>query len=569
MKSVNFEFLRPRRAALADLGGFAERYAHEDPASSLIKQRSFVEHAVAAIYEGYGLRPPYSDNLNDLMNDTAFRQAVPEVVQNKLHAVRKAGNHAAHPRRPITSQLSLECLAEVFDIARWFFVQLDGGQLEATPKYTPPLPEPASAAKTKDALEKLRLAEARYESVLKDLDEETKKRLDAERAATEATRTAEERESELTRLRDAGQKVASALAFNEATTRRRLIDQALLAAGWNVGVDGESNEQVKQELKLTGLPTPSGDGFADYVLYGDDGKPLAVVEAKKTAKDARAGGEQARQYADALEKATGVRPVVFFTNGIDVFLWDDAPYATGGRYPYRKVYGFYSKDSLEYLVHQRTGKKALADVAPNLDIAGRMYQLEAVKRVCERFEGNFRKALVVQATGTGKTRVAISLCDVLFSRKDTHEHVGACVFVAKARSGLLLPDLIFRPVLSEASGLRPETLWARLGNEWMRKHVQALAGGHGGLHSQHLEGAAQGGQPTGAAASSAGRVRGSVEGQRIRSHGSGRRSRGGRDPFRLHRGSRVLGRAGGLAVRGSGGSVAKHRDSSTRDSQAS
>ncbi|MBK6689211.1 MAG: DEAD/DEAH box helicase family protein [Deltaproteobacteria bacterium] len=408
MKSVNFEFLRDRRAVLADLAGFAERYAHEDPASSLIKQRSFVEQAVAGIYELYRLRPPYSDNLNDLMNETAFRQAVPEVVQNKLHAVRKAGNHAAHPRRPITSQLSLECLAQLFDIARWFFVQVDGGTLEAAPKYTPPPPEPVNAAKNKDALEKLRLAEAKYESVLKRLEEETKRRLEAERAATEASRTAEENASELTKLREAGQKVASALEFNEATTRRRLIDQALIAAGWNVGVDGHDTEQVKQELKLTGLPTSSGDGYADYVLYGDDGKPLAVIEAKKTAKDAREGAEQGRQYADALESATGVRPVVFFTNGIDVFLWDDAQ-----GYPYRKIYGFYSKDSLEYLVHQRTGKKALAQVEPNLAIANRMYQLEAVKRVCERFSGNFRKALVVQATGTGKTRVAISLCDVL------------------------------------------------------------------------------------------------------------------------------------------------------------
>jgi len=159
----------------------------------------------------------------------------------------------------------------------------------------------------------------------------------------------------------------------------------------DVGLEGKNTEQVRQELALRGLPTPSGDGLADHVLYGDDGKPLGVIEAKKTAKDARAGGEQARQYADALEKATGVRPVIFFTNGIDVFLWDDAQ-----GYPYRKVYGFYSKDSLEYLVHQRIGKKALAHVEPNLAIANRMYQLEAIKRVCERFTGNFRKALVVQ-----------------------------------------------------------------------------------------------------------------------------------------------------------------------------
>jgi type I restriction enzyme R subunit len=408
MKSVNFEFLRARREVLADLAGFAERYAHEDPASSLIKQRSFVEQVVAAIYDSYRLRPPYSDNLNDLMNDTAFRQAVPEVVQNKLHTVRKAGNHAAHPRRPITSQLSLDCLAQLFDIARWFFVQLDGGKLEATPKYSPPPPEPVNGVKTKDALEKLRLAEAKYESVLQRLEEETKKRLEAERAATKATRTVEENASELTTLRDAGQKVASALEFNEITTRRRLIDQALVEVGWRVGIDGKNTEQVGQELKLTGLPTKSGEGFADYVLYGDDGKPLAVIEAKKTAKDARAGAEQARQYADALERTSGVRPVIFFTNGIDVFLWDDEQ-----GYPYRKVYGYYSKDSLEYLVHQRTAKQALAHVEPNLAIANRMYQLEAVKRVCERFSGNFRKALVVQATGTGKTRVAISLCDVM------------------------------------------------------------------------------------------------------------------------------------------------------------
>lgn len=125
MKSVNFEFLRVRRAVLADLAGFAERYAHEDPASSLIKQRSFVEHAVAAIYESYRLRPPYSDNLNDLMNETAFRQAVPEVVQNKLHAVRKAGNHAAPAtphHQPALARLlgaALRHRALVLRAARW------------------------------------------------------------------------------------------------------------------------------------------------------------------------------------------------------------------------------------------------------------------------------------------------------------------------------------------------------------------------------------------------------------------------------------------------------------------
>lgn len=403
MKSENFEFLRTKRTVLADLAGFAERYAHDDPASSLIKQRSFVEQVVAAIYERYRLLPPYSDNLNDLMNEDAFRQSVPDVVQNKLHAVRKAGNHAAHPRRPITSQLSLECLAQLFDIARWFHVQIDAGDRGAAPKYVAPPPAPEGSAKAKDALEKLRLAEAKYESVLAALEEETKKRLEAERAATEHA-------SEVERLREKeeGQKVASFLEFNEEKTRRRLIDQALIAAGWNVGANGANTEQVRQEVRLTTMPTDSGEGYADYVLYGDDGKPIAVIEAKRTAKDPREGATQAHMYATCLETETGVRPVIFFTNGVDVFLWDDAQ-----GYPYRKVYGFYSKDSLEYLTYQRANRKPLATIEPNLAIANRMYQLEAVKRVCERFSSNFRKALIVQATGTGKTRVAISLCDAL------------------------------------------------------------------------------------------------------------------------------------------------------------
>ena len=402
MKSQNFEFLRAKRPVLADFGGFAEQYAHSDPQGSLGKQRAFVENVVLAIYAAYRLQPPLSDNLNDLMSAEPFRQSVPEVVQNKLHVVRKAGNAAVHPRYPIPSQQALDCLYELFDAARWFYLKVDGGKRDDTPTYSPPEPSGATNGKAKEALEKLRLAEAKYDSVLVALEAETQKRLEAERtAAVHAT--------ELTQLKEEGQKVATFLQFNEETTRRRLIDQALLAAGWSVGESGKNTEQVKQELPLSGLrSTKSGEGRADYVLYGDDGKPLAVVEAKRTAKDVKEGAEQAREYADALERGTGVRPVIFFTNGADTFLWDDAQ-----GYPWRKVYGFYSKDSLEYLTHQRTNKTPLATVEPSLAIANRLYQLEAVKRVSERFSSKFRKALLVQATGTGKTRVAISLCDVL------------------------------------------------------------------------------------------------------------------------------------------------------------
>jgi len=420
MKSQNFEFLRAKRPVLADLGGFAEHYAHTDPTSSLIKQRTFVEQTVAAIYDVYDLRAPYSDNLNDLLNEDAFKASVPDLVLSRLHAVRIAGNHAAHPRRPIKSDLALERLRATFEIAEWFHLQVDRGSRYECPTYQAPGPDTATNGKAKAALEQLRIAEARYEGVLAALEEERRKRIESEQAAAQLAEQARALSAEQKATQDAaqeaarsqlkteGEAVASLLSFNEATTRQRLIDQRLIEAGWDVGPGNQDTEQVRREVELWKLPTESGHGFADYVLYGDDGKALAVVEAKRTAKDASLGAEQARTYAMGLEAKHGVRPVIFFTNGVDLYLWDDA------RYPsWRKIQGFYTKDSVEHLIHQRANAKALAPLAPNLAIADRIYQLEAIKRVSERFDQKFRRALIVQATGTGKTRVAVSVCELL------------------------------------------------------------------------------------------------------------------------------------------------------------
>jgi type I restriction enzyme R subunit len=408
MKSQNFEFLRPRHPELADLGGFAEAYARSDPAGSLVKLRSFIENTVAIIYEAYRLPRPYTDSINDLLNETSFRSSVPAVILNKLHSIRKAGNQAAH-REPPSALVALLGLRDAFDIGQWLFLQIDAGQRSECPNYREPLPvaAPDTAALEKEkkaALEKLAQQEAQLEKVLADLETERRKREAAEKSV-------EHTKEELDALRAEGQKAATILQLSEEATRHRLIDQALIEAGWDVGPNGKSTHQVGQEVRLSTMPTPAGDngeGYADYVLYGDNGKPLAVVEAKKTAKDARIGAEQARIYAVCLEKETGQRPVIFYTNGIDIFIWDDAQ-----GYTPRKVYGFYSKDSLDYLLEKRREKKSLAATAPNVAIAGRMYQLEAIKRVTERFEQKFRRALLVQATGTGKTRVAVSLCDLL------------------------------------------------------------------------------------------------------------------------------------------------------------
>ncbi len=405
MKSQNFEFLRPRHRELADLGGFAESYARPDPASALVKLRSYIESVVAIIYETYRLPRPYTDSVFDLLGESVFRATVPDVVLGKLHFIRKAGNRAAHHEPPST-QVALQALREAFDIGQWLHLRIDNGQRTDCPAFTEPTPAATLNAaalqkEKKEALDKLARQEAQLQKLLEDLEEERLKREAAEKYVAHTT-------EELATIRAEGQKAANVLHLNEEATRHRLIDTELLDAGWDVGPRGKSTEQVRQEVQLSTMPTDSREGYADYVLYGDDGKPLAVVEAKKTAKDARVGAEQARIYAACLEQETGQRPVIFYSNGIDIYVWDDAQ-----GYTPRKVYGFYSKDSLQYLLHQRKNRRPLATVAADLGIAGRMYQLEAITRVCERFEQKFRRALLVQATGTGKTRVAISLCELL------------------------------------------------------------------------------------------------------------------------------------------------------------
>ncbi len=409
LKSQNFEFLGAKHPELTSLCAFAEAYARPDPASALVKLRTFAEHVVGFIYVTWRLPRPYNTNLNDLLTETSFCQAVPLVVRTKLDMLRRHGNGAAHGNA-VAAQIALARLREAFDIGSWIFVEFDRGNASTLPAYRePPLVGGADAEKQalqrekRAAVEKLAAQEAQLAKVLADLDAKNQ-------AFAAISHVAIKTKEELAGLLARGQKAANTLHLNESQTRRRHIDEQLLLAGWDVGKAGKSTEQVGQEIKVLGMPTTSGEGIADYVLWGDDGKPLAVIEAKRTAKDSKEGRTQASLYADCLEKMFSQRPVIFYTNGVDIFLWDDAQ-----NYSPRKIYGYYSKDSLEYLVRQRVGKKPLASVAPNHAIADRLYQLEAVRRVGDRFTDGHRKALLVQATGTGKTRVAISICDVLIN----------------------------------------------------------------------------------------------------------------------------------------------------------
>ncbi|MER7166463.1 DEAD/DEAH box helicase family protein [Micromonospora sp. NPDC000207] len=237
----------------------------------------------------------------------------------------------------------------------------------------------------------------------------------AEKLAARDAALAAEREkratldAELAKLRA---EVAAAKAANEARpddhdydekqTRDLFIDLMLAETGWRL--DGPED----REFPVTGMPNATGTGFVDYVLWGDDGKPLAVVEAKRARRDATDGKQQAKLYADCLERRYGQRPVVFYTNGYDVWLWDDTAY------PPRSVQGFYTRDELALLIQRRSIRLPLAEVPVRQEIVERHYQHRAIRKIGEAFERDGqRQALVVMATGAGKTRTVIALVDVL------------------------------------------------------------------------------------------------------------------------------------------------------------
>jgi type I restriction enzyme, R subunit len=280
MTSINFEFIRPYQPELATLGGFAERYAHGDPQGALVKLRNFAEEFVKDLYVKLGLPTPVQGSLYDLTREISFKKSVPQVVLNKLDSLRVQGNKAAHGDKCSTTT-ALWILREAWDLAAWFYVAFCGGAKNRLPVYQEPAGDEQARKEKKLALEQLEAQEKQLAQLLAELEQERAK-------AKAAERTVEELHAAVAQ----GQQAAAALQFDEAATRKRLIDAELINAGWKIDPQGKSTEQVGQEIEVLHQQLPSGKGYADYVLWGDDGKPLAVIEAKKTSVDANAGASR-------------------------------------------------------------------------------------------------------------------------------------------------------------------------------------------------------------------------------------------------------------------------------------
>lgn len=392
----NFAFLASEFPAVHEAAVEAERQAAVSPTAAAFFAGKAVEVAVKwAFKSDPNLRLPYQDNIAALLHEPSFRRAAGEAVFAKAKYINTLRNRAVHEERKISAGDAAGAVKELFHVCFWF--------ARTYARKTRPADglafDPAALSRRDEVLRKafvqLKTQQAELDakngeltSLLLDkqnLDEELKKL----RAEVAAVRKAAEARPD---LHD----------YNEAETRDRFIDLLLREAGWAL------DRPEDTEFRVEGMPNNEGVGYVDYVLWGADGKPLGLVEAKRTRKDPRSGQQQAKLYADLLEARYGQRPVIFYSNGYEHWIWDDT------RSPPRQIGGFYKRDELELLVQRRTSRKSLAAEPINSKIVERPYQHRAIRAIAKHFEQDGeRKALLVMATGAGKTRTVIALVDLL------------------------------------------------------------------------------------------------------------------------------------------------------------
>jgi type I restriction enzyme R subunit len=395
-----FAFLQGEWAAVFESAARAETAVHADPRTACFYARRALELAVSWAYKhDASLKLPYQDNLSALIHDPSFKEAAGEAVFSKARVINTLGNRAVHGHRAIPLDDAMVAVRELFHVTYWLARTYGRAarpapgltfDTSALPKATPVRGQTAEQLQQLEA--GLRERDEKLAALLADkttLDEDLK-RLRAEVGAAKQAAAAQPDTHD----------------YSEAETRDYFIDLLLKEAGWPL--DRPPDHPKTREFEVSGMPNNQGKGFVDYVLWGDDGKPLGLVEAKRTRRDARVGQQQAKLYADCLERQFGQRPLIFYSNGYEHWLWDDT------RYPPRAVQGFYKKAELDLAVQRRSTRKPLVAGEINPAIVERYYQTRGIRRIAEAFERDHdRKALVVMATGAGKTRTVIALADLL------------------------------------------------------------------------------------------------------------------------------------------------------------
>lgn len=369
----------------------AEEFQVANPVISAQNARLALESIVKTIYKLKSWHIGERTSLLTLTTDERFKEFIdsPDLMK-RIHYVRKIGNNAAHiggDAGYVGRKESFFAVLNLYYIIG--SVLLAWKLIDELPDFNKDfIPQVATSGSLAVAPQPNQVATMTSD------------------AAQSTAETVEENSTETPQTVNAQPIVND---ISEAETRKLYIDLLLREARWKISEkDGEIiPRQACTEIEVHGMPNESGMGYADYVLFDTNGIPLAVVEAKRTSVDAAKGRHQAELYADCLaSKYACPRPVIYYTNGFDTNIID------GIGYPSRKVMGFHTLDELRRLISQR-GRNDITDLTISDKITNRTYQKRVIESVCRHYNDKHRRALLVMATGTGKTRVSISLVDVL------------------------------------------------------------------------------------------------------------------------------------------------------------
>lgn len=399
---TNFDYLLKKKkfAAFAAQAVEAEKSIAISPATCAILSRRALELAVRFVFSYDGeLTLPYRDNVSSLIHERTFRDILEPGLFNMLKYTIHLGNVAVHTNSNIKRDEAVVALRDLFEFCDWIdysYSQEYTGRSFDESLLASGDEKRIKAEKLRELYDKLGSRDRKLAEILKE-NEELRRQMAEERRQHNQTRE------------------FRVDAISEAKTREKYIDVELRAAGWIIGKNCTVEEPV------TGMPNATGKGYADYVLWGKDNLPLAVVEAKRVSTDAMTGSQQAKLYADCLMEKYGRRPFIFTANGFEIFFTNDFL-----GHPRREVAGFFTQEELQLEIDRRKQRKPLERIEIRDDITNRPYQKEAVTAVCDAITKGHRKMLLVQATGSGKTRVSISIVDVL----RRHNYVKNILFLA-------------------------------------------------------------------------------------------------------------------------------------------
>lgn len=377
----NFTFLNKKWITLAKLGAQAENYLHTDNNASMLKMRMFGEQMIDYILAALKVevyRFATQDDKIKLLRKTKINGAIPDLFD----IVRRYGNKANHGGYE-NKKDALECLVSMYKVSAWFYIKVTKDV-----SIKPLIFKMPKLAASKALIYNIEDYAKEKEEIKEDHDKEVNS------VKEETTKIVE---TEIDKIVE--KDVETTLNLNEAETRKKLIDIMLKDAGFDIN----NKDLVELEFLLKDHKKVGEFGKADYVLFNKKREIIAVVEAKKTSVDPIIGRQQAFEYANTIEKNYGKRPIIFCTNGYEITIWDDKFSEP------RPIWGFYTLDDLEGLFFKHKYRKDLNKVEIDKNIAGRPYQIEGIKRVYEKYLNGHRKALLVMATGTGKTRTAIAL----------------------------------------------------------------------------------------------------------------------------------------------------------------